>query len=213
MRNLVRYAGLVHARPPNLRLLQSKSRPTASPQRPLWRFPACPSRTPASRTRPSARSTQSSWLCDFRRIRCNGLRTNIQPHLIRRSCRHVARRRRRVGLEFRCSHMVASAIRNLKLRAFASARIFFAKLDLVVLDQGLADRHSLRFQERVRHSAADQHRIGNLHQIFNHFDLVADFCSARESPRTAAQDYSQPCLNTPTLFPSAIQPRIAAQTW
>ena len=43
-------------------------------------------------------------------------------------------------------------------RAFASASIVARRVELVVLDQRLADRHAARLEERVGHRAADEQR-------------------------------------------------------
>ena len=37
----------------------------------------------------------------------------------------------------------------------------------------------LRFQKRVGHAAADEHRVGHAHQVFHDFNLVGNFCAAQ----------------------------------
>ena len=52
------------------------------------------------------------------------------------------------------------------------------EIELVVFDERLPDRQPLRLQKCVSHRAADQHRVGKLHQVLHHFDLVGNFRAA-----------------------------------
>ena len=54
------------------------------------------------------------------------------------------------------------------------------EIELVVFDERLPHRQPLRFQKRVGHRAADQHRIGKLHQVLYDLDLVGHFCAAQD---------------------------------
>ena len=65
-----------------------------------------------------------------------------------------------------------------EVAGFCVAKNFLRQIDLVILDERLPDRQTFRFQKRISHAAADQHGIGNLHQVFDDFDLLTDFRSA-----------------------------------
>src|SRR5882724_2338813 len=49
------------------------------------------------------------------------------------------------------------------------------EVQFVVFDQRLADGLAVGFEEGVRHAAANEHGVGNFHQVFDDFDFVADF--------------------------------------
>src|SRR5262249_30829288 len=70
----------------------------------------------------------------------------------------------------------------------------FCEFELVVLHERLADGMAFGFQKRVGHPAANKHGIGNLHQVFNDFDLIADFGAAEnrnERPRGIADGFAE----------------------
>ena len=73
-----------------------------------------------------------------------------------------------------------------EVAGFCVAKNFLRQIDLVILDERLPDRQTLCLQKCVSHASADQHRIGNLHQVFDDFNLVADF-------RTAENCHKRPC--------------------
>ncbi len=52
------------------------------------------------------------------------------------------------------------------------------QIEFVILDERLSDRQTLRFKEGVGHAAADERGVGDVHEVFDHFNFVADFCSA-----------------------------------
>ncbi len=52
------------------------------------------------------------------------------------------------------------------------------EIEFVVFHERLADLQTLGFFEGVGHAAADEHDIGDFHQVLDDFDLVADFCAA-----------------------------------
>jgi len=54
------------------------------------------------------------------------------------------------------------------------------KINLVIFHKRFADGLAIGFEERVSHAAADEHGVGNHHQIFDNFDFVADFRSAQD---------------------------------
>src|SRR6266481_3122062 len=49
------------------------------------------------------------------------------------------------------------------------------EVQFVVFDQRLADGLAVGIEEGVRHAAANEHGVGNFHQVFDDFDFVADF--------------------------------------
>ena len=53
-----------------------------------------------------------------------------------------------------------------------------ARVQLVVFDQRLADRHAERLEERVGHRAADQQPIDAAEHALDHLDLVGDLRAA-----------------------------------
>ena len=71
---------------------------------------------------------------------------------------------------------------------------FARQIELVVFDERFPYGQSLRLEKRIRHAAADQRGVGNLHEVFNHFDFVADFCAAKnrdKRPRGIRQGFAQ----------------------
>ncbi len=71
---------------------------------------------------------------------------------------------------------------------FAAARFLeqaAREIELVVFDERLPYRQPLRFQKRVGHRAADQHGIGELHQILHHFNFVGNFCATQDGDERA----------------------------
>ena len=52
------------------------------------------------------------------------------------------------------------------------------EIELVLFHQGLPYRLALRFQKRVSHGSADEHGVGQLHQILHHLDFVGHFRAA-----------------------------------
>ena len=57
---------------------------------------------------------------------------------------------------------------------------FLGKIQLFDFDKGFADGMALGFEEGVGHASADEHGVGNLHQVFDDFDFVADFGAAED---------------------------------
>ena len=53
-------------------------------------------------------------------------------------------------------------------------------VELVVLDQRLADGLAHRLEERVGHGAADEQRVHARHQVLDHLDLVRHLGAAQD---------------------------------
>ena len=64
--------------------------------------------------------------------------------------------------------------------AFAKAQYVARELELVVFNPGLSHLDPSRLQERVRHRAADQHVVGEFHQVLEQFHLVGNFCASHD---------------------------------
>ena len=62
---------------------------------------------------------------------------------------------------------------------------FAREVELVVFHQRLPYRQALRFQKCVGHGAADEHGVGELHQILHHFDFVGNFRAAQDGDERA----------------------------
>ncbi len=52
------------------------------------------------------------------------------------------------------------------------------QLDFVIFHERFADGQPLRFFKSVRHASANQHGVRDLHQVFYHFNFVADLGAA-----------------------------------
>ena len=74
-----------------------------------------------------------------------------------------------------------SSSANFALRRFQHQ--FAREIELVVLHERLPDRQPLRLEKCVSHRAADQHRVGELHQILHHFDFVGNFRAAQHGDK------------------------------
>ena len=53
-------------------------------------------------------------------------------------------------------------------------------VQLVVLDERLADRVAARLEERVGHRAADDQRVDAADHVLDHVDLVRHLCAAED---------------------------------
>jgi hypothetical protein len=87
-----------------------------------------------------------------------------------------------------------------KLRWRASSSSVAGEIELVVFDQRLPYRQPLRFQECVGHGAADQHRVGKLHQILHHFDFVRNLRAAEHGNERALGIRNRLARDTRALF-------------
>ena len=71
------------------------------------------------------------------------------------------------------------------MRLLGFGEKFAREVELVVFHQRLPDRQALRFQKCVGHGAADEHGVGELHQILHHFDFVGNFRAAQDGDERA----------------------------
>ncbi len=83
----------------------------------------------------------------------------------------------RIGFEFGRDDVVQGK-QQLEMLLRCVREYLASEVEFILLNQGFADGDALRFQEGVSHSAADEHGIGNFHEIFDDFDFVADFRTA-----------------------------------
>ena len=90
-----------------------------------------------------------------------------------------------------------------KFSALGFCQKLAREVELVVFHQRLPYRQALRFQKRVGHGAADEHGVGELHQILHHFDFVAKLLRRPGPRRTGARDAKWLCRDRPAPFPSA----------
>ena len=123
----------------------------------------------------------------------DGLRADVEAHLIVRSGGYVDSGGRGVGFELGRDDVVN---RKKKLEIFGACVVedFSCQVQLFVFHQGFADGLALSLQKGVRHSSTDEHGVGDFHQVLDHFDLVADFCAAEyshERPRGISDGFAQ----------------------
>src|SRR6267142_4314059 len=114
---------------------------------------------------------------NFLTIGFDGFGTDIQAHPAVGCGRDGNGLRRGISLEFRADDVIdrKQQCEFLLLRFGTQAP---REVQLVVLDERLADGLAVGFEEGVSHAAADEHNVGNFHQVFDDFDLVADFGAA-----------------------------------
>ncbi len=121
---------------------------------------------------------------DFGGVGGDRLGADVEAHLVGGRRGNVADRCGRVGFELRRDDVVGRQ-QKLEIFRFGVGDKALREIELVVFDERLADLQALRFFERVGHAAADEHDVGDLHQIFDDFDLVADFGSADDGDERA----------------------------
>ena len=147
----------------------------------LRRRPWCRRRTARSRRRPSGRSRTPSWRRRARRRTPSPTRARCRGRAGRRGSRRrrtTVARRRPSPTELRGDHDVGrqhAARRRTRRRA---ARYSWHGVDLVLLEQALADLVALGDQEREDHPAADQQLVGLAEQVVDHAELVGDLRAA-----------------------------------
>ena len=122
---------------------------------------------------------------DFGGVGSGRLGADVEAHLIGGRGGHVADRGCGVGFEFGRDDVVDRE-QELEIFLLGVGEEALGEVELVVFDERFADLQALRLFEGVGHAAADEHDVGDLHQVFDDFDLVADFCAADdgdEGPR------------------------------
>ena len=113
-------------------------------------------------------------------VRLRGARADVEPHAIADlRIVHAERLGRRARLELRRNDVIDGKQQRQPARLRALENVARGAL-LVVLDERLADRLALRFQERVRHGAADQQAIDARDQVLDHLDLVRHLGAAED---------------------------------
>src|SRR5215471_5082201 len=130
-------------------------------------------------------------LRDFRLVRLDRFRPDIQAHLIRGRRAGIHNSRRSARLKLWSDHMVDRQ-QKLEILPLCVRQDLLRQVKLVILHQRLADRHTPRFEKRVRHPSPDQHRIGDPHQVFDNFNLVAHLRATQdrhERPRWVAHSF------------------------
>src|SRR5882724_3329047 len=115
---------------------------------------------------------------DFLTIGFDRLGTDVQPHPAVGSGGYGNGLRGSVGFEFRADDMIyGKQERVFLLLCFATQAP--REVQLVIFDERLADGLAVGFEKRVSHAAANQHGVGDFHQVLDDFDLVADFGAAK----------------------------------
>src|SRR5882724_8826323 len=110
---------------------------------------------------------------NFLAIGFDGLGTDVQPHPAVRSSGNRNGLHRGVRFEFRTDDVIdGKEKREFLLLSFATQAP--REVQLVLFDERLADRLAVGFEKRVSHAAADEHAVGDFHQVFGDFFFVAD---------------------------------------
>ena len=94
-------------------------------------------------------------------------------------------------------------------RAWLRSIRLLREIEFVVFDERLPYRDALRFEKRVGHGAADQHGVGELHQVLYDFDFVGDFRAAEDGDERALGIARWLCPCRRVLFPSGGRRRLA----
>ena len=105
------------------------------------------------------------------------LGADVESHLIGGRGGYVADCCGRVGFEFGRDDVIGRE-QQLEIFGFGVGDETLREVELVVFDERFADLQALRLFERVGHAAADEHDVGDLHEVFDDFDFVADFGAA-----------------------------------
>ena len=149
--------------------------------------PRCRRRTAPSRTRPWGRSRRWFWPRRSRRRRPAGSRADVQRPSSRRGSPRPARRCAPAPSASSLSATTWSAGRSRTLPAAAaccsSSR---GQLDLVLLDQRVADGLPLGLQEGVGHGAADEQRV----HLGSRFSITSILSETLAPPRMATNGRS-----------------------
>src|SRR6266403_1056501 len=110
---------------------------------------------------------------NFLAIGFDGLGTDIQAHPAVGCSGDGNCLRRGVRFEFRADDVIdGKQEREFLLLRFATQAP--REVQLVVFHERIADGLAVGFEEGVSHAAADEHGVGNLHQVFDDFDFVDD---------------------------------------
>src|SRR6266853_726096 len=121
---------------------------------------------------------------NFLAIGVDGFRADIETHTAVGRGGNGNRFRGGVGFEFGANDVVDGKEQS----EFSHLRFFtqtLGEIQLVVLDEGLADRLAFGFEKRVSHAATDEHGVGDFHESFDDFDFVADFGAAENGDERA----------------------------
>src|SRR6267378_623693 len=122
--------------------------------------------------------------CNFLAVGFDGLRANIQAHPAVRSSGNRNDSRRGVRFEFRADDVIdGKQERKFLLARFAAQSA--SKFQLVIFNERFAYGLAVGFEKGVSHAAANQHAVGDFHQVFDDFDLVADFGAAKNGDEGA----------------------------
>src|ERR1700675_2442421 len=121
---------------------------------------------------------------NFLAIGVDGLGTDIEAHPSVGRGGNRNRLRRRVCFEFGADDLINRKKQSefLFLRFFTEAP---REAELVVFDERFANGLAFGFEESVSHAAADEHSVGDLHQVFDDFDFVADFGTTKNGDKGA----------------------------
>src|SRR5713101_3135464 len=121
---------------------------------------------------------------NFLAIGVDGLGTDVQAHPTVGGSGNRNRLRRRVGFEFGTDDVIDRQEKSefFFLRFFTQAP---REVKLVVFNERLADGLAFGFEKSVGHAAADEHGIGNFHEVFDDFDFVADLGAAKNRDKGA----------------------------
>ena len=115
---------------------------------------------------------------NFRGEGGSGLWSDVETHLVVRRGGNVDRSCRRRGFKFWRDDMVDRK-QKLAIVLFGVVEKFACQIELVVFDERFSDGQSLSFEKSVSHAPADKRGVGNLHEVFDDFDFVADLCATK----------------------------------
>ena len=123
-------------------------------------------------------------LGNFRCKRGDRFGTDVEAHLVSGRIADVDRGCRGSRLEFRGDDVVDRE-QELEVFLLRVSENFTGKVEFVILDERFADGQALGFEKGVGHTAADEHGVGDFHEVFDDFDFVADFCSSENRDERA----------------------------
>ena len=104
---------------------------------------------------------------------------DIEPHLVGRRRSDVNSGSRSLGFEF-WSNDVVDREKQLEISLLGVGKDFAGEFEFVVFDERFSDGQALGLEKSVGHTAADEHGVGDVHEIFDDFDFIAYLCSAED---------------------------------
>src|SRR5947199_404874 len=115
---------------------------------------------------------------NFLAVGVDGFRADVETHPTVGRCGNGNRFRGGVRFEFSANDVIDGKKQGeFFLLSFGAEAL--GEIELVVFDERLADGLAFGFEERVGHAASNEHGVGDLHEVLDNFDFVADFGAAK----------------------------------